>query len=493
MRTLDLYHLPPGVEPSGSEPLVLQAGEVAFRYPRLSPARLCRVIDALREAQARVLARLPVGRIVQVVDRAIARWLDPSSPYRREAEELLPLVTGYSEPAVRKGLTSFLGSFRAEQLGRLLAEEFRDPRVLDEFRPRGEVGGLTRAYGPVLTTHIFSGNVPGLPAQSLVCALLVKSASLGKVASGEPVFPVLFVRSLVEVEPHLADCLAVTYWPSGAGEVEDVAFSLSEAVIAYGSDEAIRSVGARVPRTVRFIPYGHRLSCGVIAREALDEAAAPETAERAGYDVVKYDQQGCLSPHVFYVEEGGGVDPASFSRLLASVMESYATRVPRGRISAAEALSIRGTLLPYELGSPGTVLYRSAAGIEWAVIYDPDPAFVPSCLSRVIRVKPVADLEQVVELLRPFRQYVQTVGVAASPDRILALAERLGPLGVDRLCPLGQMGDPSPAWHHDGRFNLLELVRWTDIETDNRAGRWEFAHPEGGVYGSPARTPGKKE
>jgi hypothetical protein len=46
------------------------------------------------------------------------------------------------------------------------------------------------------------------------------------------------------------------------------------------------------------------------------------------------------------------------------------------------------------------------------------------------------------------------------------------------------MGDVAPTWHHDGRFNLLELLRWTDLEPDSTAGRWEFAHPHLGLYGS---------
>jgi hypothetical protein len=53
------------------------------------------------------------------------------------------------------------------------------------------------------------------------------------------------------------------------------------------------------------------------------------------------------------------------------------------------------------------------------------------------------------------------------------------------------MGDVAPNWHHDGRFTLLELLRWTDLEPDATAGRWEFAHPDLGLYG--ATAPGAPE
>lgn len=36
--------------------------------------------------------------------------------------------------------------------------------------------------------------------------------------------------------------------------------------------------------------------------------------------------------------------------------------------------------------------------------------------------------------------------------------------GVSRMSAVGQMNHVSSAWHHDGHFNLLDLVRVTDIE-----------------------------
>ncbi|TME35712.1 MAG: hypothetical protein E6I75_11300, partial [Chloroflexi bacterium] len=119
------------------------------------------------------------------------------------------------------------------------------------------------------------------------------------------------------------------------------------------------------------------------------------------------------------------------------------------------------------------------------VLFDTDAAFQASCLNRAIWVKPVTDLvDDVPRLAGPVRRFLQTCGVAADASRARALAEALGRLGLDRVCPLGRMADVAPTWHHDGRFTLLELLRWTDLEPDASAGRWEFAHPDLGLYGS---------
>ena len=42
--------------------------------------------------------------------------------------------------------------------------------------------------------------------------------------------------------------------------------------------------------------------------------------------------------------------------------------------------------------------------------------------------------------------------------------ELLGAAGVTRISAIGAMSSPEAGWHHDGRFNLLDLVRMVEIE-----------------------------
>jgi hypothetical protein len=464
--------------------------ELALRVPVLTPAGLAAVMARVAAARDAYLAELPVARVATAIDRAISRWLDPFSRWRRLAEQALPAITGYSAPMVRKGLPGYLATFRRENLWRMLEAELGNPVYLDGFQPRGRLGGRSRAYGPRLATHVFAGNVPGLPAQSLVAALLAKAACLGKAASEEPLFPALFAASLAEVDPRLGACLAVTWWPGGTEALEAVAFGQADAVIAYGSEATIQSIRARVPGGTRFVAYNHKLSFGVIGREALAPDRQADTAARAAYDAAKYDQQGCLSPHLFYVERGGATSPRAFAAALARAMAAAEEAMPRGRLALDEAAAIREARTAAEvraLGDDAVEVHASPGGTAWTVLYDEDPAFAASCLNRTVRVKPVDDVLAVPALLGPVQRYLQTAGVAQPEPRLLALADRLGRLGLDRVCPLGQMPDPSPGWHHDGRYNVLDLLRWTDVEAPTTAGRWEFEHPAAGIYGGVRR------
>jgi Acyl-CoA reductase (LuxC) len=487
--TLDAYWLPGLQAGEVAEWRTLVFGareEVALRVPVLTPGGLAAVMARVAAARDAYLAEAPVAHVAASIDRAVSRWLDPFSRWRRLAEQALPAITGYSGPMVRKGLPGYLATFRRENLWRMLEAELGDPRYLDGFQPRGRLGGRSRAYGPRLAAHVFAGNVPGLPAQSLVTALLAKAACLGKAASEEPLFPALFAASISEVDPRLGACLAVTWWPGGTETLEAVAFGHADAVIAYGSEPTIGSIRGRVPPGTRFVAYNHKLSFGVIGREALTPERVAETAARAAYDAAKYDQQGCLSPHLFYVECGGATTPRAFAAALAGAMAAAEQAMPRGRLTLDEAAAIREARTSGEvraLADDAVEVHASDGGTAWTVIYDEDPAFVASCLNRTVRVKPVDDALVVPDLLGPVRRYLQTAGVALPESRLLALADRLGRLGLDRVCPLGQMPDPSPGWHHDGRYNVLDLLRWTDVEAPSSAGRWEFEHPDAGIFG----------
>ncbi len=450
---------------SSSFPPAEVEGEV--RAGRVSPVLVAKVAAHIWAARKAYLAQLPVDEIVEILDRTVGLWLEDGSPWLEAASRRIAAITAYNERMVRVGITRLLEGCRRDGLLALLEWELGDPRVLDGFRPRAGSRGSHRAVGPAVATHIFSGNVPGLPAVSLIHGLLVKSANLGKPASEEPVFPALFARSLAAVDSRLAASVAILPWAGGDSAIEAAAFAASEAVIAFGSDAAIESIRARVPSGVRFVGHGHRVSLAVVGREVLDPVMAGSLAEQVAYAVSLFDQQGCVSPHVVYVERGGAIPPEGFAEMLAEAMAGFEEAMSRGPLAIEEASAIQQARTEAELRElreEPVRLFASPGGTAWTVIYEDDPGFVPSCLNRVVRVKALTDLGEVPGLLRPLGRHLQTVGAAMSRERRDRLAEALTPLGVCRVCSIGQMPHPPLAWHHDGGFSLLPLLRWTAVE-----------------------------
>jgi hypothetical protein len=465
---IDAYHLP-GIAHPPTSPWTNREGTepIELRIPRLTTDDIGVQAEALLDARERVLATRPVAEIVAVIDRVAARLLDRGDELRRGADEALPAITGASSPMTALVLDRMAADWRAPALLGLLRAEFGDPAALDGFVARGDGSGRARAYGPPLATHIFSGNIPGIAVTSMIRSLLVKSAVLGKTAAGDQVLPVLFARGVADADPALGECLAVAYWPGDDQALTAAALERAGAVVVYGGQEAVASVRDHAPAGARFIAYGHRVSFGLVAREALNASAAPALAAAAALDVATFDQQGCVSPHLFFAEEGGEVSPVEWAAMIASEMASLESELPRGALSAGETAAIhqlRGEAELAGIAGAGVILHASVPGTSWTVIVDPEPGFEPSCLNRVVRIKPVAGLAEGIARAEPVARFLQTVGIAAPPDRASALADQLGALGASRICPIGEMSWPPPTWHHDGHPPLLEMVRWCDWE-----------------------------
>lgn len=441
--------------------------ELAVEVPLLTDAQMQALAATVRHAARRRLQSMPVDEIIAVIDRAVARLLDPSDPLRREADDLLPIVTGFDAEMVRLGLTAYLQTFRAPQLRRFVAQDFANPKVLDGFQPALK-GGAVRAFGPALLAHVWAGNVPGLPLWSLACGLLVKSGCIGKLPSAEPVFATLFARILCEEHPAWADCLAVVWWPGGQPGPAAALYREADTVLAYGSNAALRQVREQVPLTTRFIGYGHKLGLALVGRSALDQQRGPAAARAAALDIARWEQQGCYSPHAIYVERGGALSPRDFAQYLAGELANLGHRHPRRALPMEEAGAVAAWRNAAEwralAGDGGSELLGQDSA-PWALAYSEVPQpLVPSAGQRCIQVSAVDALEDVLPLLAPHAAFLQTVGLATTPAELYRLGEALGAIGVTRIAPLGGMTQPEAGWHHDGRFNLADLVRMVEIE-----------------------------
>ena len=466
MYRIDGFHLPGLALERASFDELLFGEAVAVRVPRLEPADVRAVAEALLAARERTLADAPVDRIIAAIDGVAGRLADHADPLRRGAEHALPAVTGYHPAMVALVLDRMAADWRADALRAALRADLGGESAVERFVERAP-GVRSRAFGPRLAVHIFAGNVPGVAVTSLIRCLLVRAASLGKTASGEPVLAPLFARALADVWPELGACIATTYWPGGTHALEQEAFAAADAVVVYGGRRSADAVRAHVPAHVRLVEHGPRVSLAAVAAELLwDGSGAADVAAACARAVATFDQQGCVSPHVVYVESGGGIGPADFAARLAAALEAVEAELPRGRLTAAEAAAIHDARATAEFRAIGgrDVVVHAGPGTSHTVIYDSDPAFEPSCLNRLVRVKPVDRLETLPSLLEPYRALLQSAGLAAPAERFGALAAALGEAGVTRVATLERLPWPPPAGHHDGRGPLAELVRWTDLE-----------------------------
>lgn len=425
-----------------------------------SPEAMAALARALRGQRAS-LAGLKVERIVEVLDRAAALWFDPAYPPRHAVLGRISQATGFSLPMVERSIRHEMESSRAPELLAALRGELGDPGVLDGFRPSRTLNGRVRATGPGLVGGIVSSNIPALPHLTVMRSLLVKAPCLIKTSVSEPHFLPAYARTLMDLEPALGGAVGVVCYGRKETATTSALLANIDFLIAYGGLEAIGQLRAAAPPGLPALYHGHRLGFALLASEALP---GPGLARQVAYDVVLFDQEACLAPHVVFVE-GDQQAASRFGQALAAEMATLADELPPGEVALARAWSVRQALDGWAVEAPGPLeLLPVLGGTAGHVVVGPLERFEPSPLSRTVRVVPVADLDQALALVKPLGGLLQNVALAAPPARREALVEQLAALGVTRVCPPGRMGIPSMMWHHDGHPCLAAMLRFTDEE-----------------------------
>lgn len=402
LRIFDLANL-------GSS-LAIQTGDLAIR----------------RERGFELLGRSPLETprgCSRMVDEMIRTASAPQPGNSITAERIAALA---QPSAMREWLTAELGHAEA----------------LDRFVPYA--GRLARAIAPGTILHILSGNTPEAALQSLTRGLLLGSRNLCKLPScGLPE-----VDAFVAALPYnLRQLVRLSH------TLPDDWLAQSDVVIVFGNDATIAHFRARVSATQKFLGYGHRVSFGIVFDDADCTSAAA-----AARDASLFDQQGCLSPHVFYVR-GNARD---YATKLAEEMAAFAKHTPRGELTTAEMAHIRAlreTVAFRALNGADCSVFADA-DMQWTVVFDTAPGFPSTPLHRVIFVKPlVAGMDGELASVRP---HLSACGIHPANEENAGFAAALG---VTRICPIGAMQTPSLAWHQDGQPTLAPLVRWVDFET----------------------------
>ena len=112
-----------------------KSGTIEIEAPILSNHQLDKLTEKIKKASAEILKSMTISEIISIIDQTVKVLLDRNSKYRKKAEQILPIVTGYDEEMIRLGLTSFLKTFRKPALQRFVVEDLGNPLMLDDLQP----------------------------------------------------------------------------------------------------------------------------------------------------------------------------------------------------------------------------------------------------------------------------------------------------------------------------------------------------------------------
>jgi Acyl-CoA reductase (LuxC) len=485
-------------------------GAVAARWPRLAPDQWSALLAGLQSARS-VGGREVLARWQAVLEKALAQLIERSA-------SMLPTLaacTGYSADMLAMALG--LGDLISPHLLSAALEfqpawsvasrwkpmpglhgrvRFFPRRALDRFAVNIRGGTPMCRPAPPLNMALgyAAGNVPGT---ALMIALLSGLANcawgdstpspavLVRNSRHEPLFAPWVLSVVEELDPALVAGLAVLIWDYEDEALQRELMRHAGLMIAAAGDETIATLDAlrtRFAPTLRFHRHGHKVSFAVIGNQKSEvrgqrsEVKSPisDIAFLAALDSTLWDQNGCLSARVHFVEG----DADEYAQALTLAMRALATALPRG---ATPRRFIHRAFDTYTaLASSGQVRVHSAYDDDFAVIVDARTwdgemlrRAANACQGRVIVVRPINDVLDVPDLLRWLpADNLQSVSVAMDEERVFEFAEAAGGCGVTGVRSLGRAAFPQLAYSWDGLLpldvgHLRSEGHFTTVEFDD--------------------------
>jgi hypothetical protein len=213
------------------------------------------------------------------------------------------------------------------------------------------------------------------------------------------------------------------------------------------------------------VVYGPRISLGVVL---MDATASDARIWEAAAAIAAYEQRGCVSPQILWVETGGGRTPEEWAEGLAQALKAHDMEEGDDRRGVPTPIAAMRSLRE-------AAEFRAAAGESdrvfggpsegWMVLFEgEDRPFEPSCLGRTVRVRPLEDRRRLPDHLRGAEALLQSAAVEGAEPGRTEVALLLARAGVTRVTTFEAQPWPPAWWRQDGEGPLRTLVRWVALE-----------------------------
>ena len=314
-----------------------------------------------------------------------------------------------------------------------------------------------------LVVHWLSGNVPVLGMLVLVQSIITKNLNLLKAASSYTDSIPILLKSLYDLSyvtpggyelkgEDLLKTISVIHYGHDDYEIAKMISKSADVRIAWGSSNAINHVqGLSKKWNCQDVMFGPRLSFMAISSESISSPRkVRKLLRRAATDCSVFDQTACASPHTIFVEKNSHISPKDFAKSLSIEMEKASLRIPVEDKSQASIDQINTIRAVYDF--IGHVWAPNSS--DWTVLYDEEDGLSKPTYSRVITIRPVDSIMNVIDYID---ESIQTIGLAAEKEKRLKFAERAVARGVDRCPDIGSMTNFEMPW--DGVNVIDRFVR----------------------------------
>lgn len=510
-------------------------GATTSRWPALDRAEWLELINLLLESRnsspqgQEFWVRMEIA--LQKVGEMFSRQ---QHPFNSLILDSISSYTGYSKPMLQVMIRALnlvsldkLPLAYKQSMDQILGGEWRPLKNLSGrilFTPQDRLQSLLKRFSQTLHPRKVSkplptrlvlgygaGNVPGT---ALLIALLAQSTTitgspspvvLVKNSRREPIFTPLVLSGIEQVDPDLVAGTGILIWDYDDLGLQDELLTRSNLVIVAAGDDTISKINNQItsintknrPKPkIRFHQHGHKVSFSAVDRGILEKGLVDPTIKiplidivtlLAGLDSIYWDQFGCLSSRIHFIESGNENEYTAdeYGQKLVHQLRNLSSILPRG---SAPLSILRDNFDRYKvLERFKQVKVLSDYQDDFLVVLDrrslDHQAFfsaVNSCMGRVIIIRSIKNLVDI-----PFKylkmlpaKNLQSMSVAFTPDydiddpKYQDFLYATARCGITAIRSLGRGAFPQLSYSWDG-FIPLDLVAerpagyFSTIEFDN--------------------------
>ena len=331
-------------------------------------------------------------------------------------------------------------------------------RLEDELPPLRDTPELTRQRAPLgVLLHIAAGNTDVLPVFTVLEGLITGNINIVKLPSHDGGLTEKLVNILIHLEPRLDEYIYLVNAPSSDVETLKALAEMSNAVVVWGGNEAVRAIRCLTEPDTKIIEWGHKLSFAYLSGDFL-HWNLDEDLKGLARHIFRTRQLLTTSCQVVYLDTDDPQKQQQFCERFIPILETeFATdHVNESKISKG-TLERFASRLDERVTQPSETDYRSE---HCRLTACEDQALESSDRFGHVLVKRLPR-EELVSVLSPYNGYLHTAGVLQGDARLQELLIRAG---VDRITTLANMSTYFDGEAHDGVFPLAQYTRIVDIQ-----------------------------
>lgn len=293
--------------------------------------------------------------------------------------------------------------------------------------------------------HIAAGNIDVLPAYSVIEGLLVGNINVLKLPTGDKGVSIDLLLELINIEPKIKDYIYVFDVPSTEIETLKMFAEMSDAIVVWGGDQAVKAAREMAPINTKIIDWGHKLSFAYASLDCSDE-----DLRGLAYNVASTNQLLCSSAQGIFVDTVSREELDKFAeRFFKIFLEENKKQiaVPFGMQSK------NAVELYYEELVKDKTKKRIWKKDGISVVTTNDHNLELSLLFRNVWIKMLQN-KDIIKAIKPYKSHLQSSSILAPIEKYDGYLDKLMKAGLVRIKKPSEMSEVILGESHDGMYPL---------------------------------------